>query len=108
MPARLHASLAASVHIASDPIVPCREQGDLVSSRSKDDVVASLYDAALGRRSWDEVGHGLVANLDGLTLMLSLHRQTNATVDVVSTLGMGSWGGGATLVWQGTSGKPSR
>lgn len=59
-----------------------------MSLGSEHDVVKSLYDAALGHRSWGEVGCGLVSNLDGLTLMLSVHHQKHPPVDVVSTLGM--------------------
>ena len=58
--------------------------------KGENNVVESLYDAAFGRLSWDEVGRNLVRTLDGLTLMLSVHSRRTPAVDVISTLGMSS------------------
>jgi DNA-binding CsgD family transcriptional regulator len=51
-------------------------------------LVEALYDAALGRQSWDECGRQLVDSLGGKTLMLSTHDARHATADVVVMLGM--------------------
>jgi DNA-binding CsgD family transcriptional regulator/PAS domain-containing protein len=59
-----------------------------VARHNEHDLIASLYDAALGHRSWDEVGPALVKELGGLTLMMSVHHPDSAFVEVVATLGM--------------------
>ncbi|CAN0325120.1 unnamed protein product, partial [Phaeothamnion confervicola] len=55
---------------------------------SEHELIGSLYDAALGHRSWDDVGPLLVRHIDGHTLMLSAHDPRTRAVDVVTTLGM--------------------
>jgi hypothetical protein len=50
--------------------------------KGENNAVESLYDAAFGRLSWDEVGRNLVRTLDGLTLMLSVHSRRTPAVDV--------------------------
>jgi DNA-binding CsgD family transcriptional regulator len=51
-------------------------------------LVEALYDAALGRQSWDDCGRQLVDTLGGKTLILSTHDSRHTTADVVVTLGM--------------------
>ena len=56
--------------------------------RSENELVEDLYDAALGCRSWAEVGHGLMNHVDGQTLMMSVHHPRTASVEVLGWLGM--------------------
>lgn len=57
-------------------------------SPTENGLVEALYDAALGRQSWDDCGHQLVGSLGGKTLILSTHDSRHTTADVVVTLGM--------------------
>lgn len=56
--------------------------------RSETELVEGLYDAALGCRSWAEVGHGLMGHMNGQTLMMSVHHSRTASVEVLGWLGM--------------------
>src|SRR5512147_2481070 len=58
-----------------------------MSSGSEGDVVESMYDAALGHRSWGDVSGGLLGSLDGLTLNLFVHGRRSAAVEVVANVG---------------------
>lgn len=51
-------------------------------------LVEALYDAALGQRSWHEVGRQMADHVQGMTLQLSVHDLHSAAVDVVAWLGM--------------------
>lgn len=57
-------------------------------SRDEDGLVGALYDAALGYRSWLEVGQSLMQHVSGQTLMLSTHHPRTGQVDVLGWLGM--------------------
>ena len=59
-----------------------------MASRQENELVESLYDAALGHRSWDEVTHNLMNHMSGMTFMLSVLNSRNQVVDVVATQGM--------------------
>lgn len=59
-----------------------------MASRKENDLVESLYDAALGHRSWDEVTHSLMDHMAGMTLMLSVLNARSLSVDVIATQGM--------------------
>lgn len=56
-------------------------------SGSKNDVVESLYDAALGHRTWGDASRSLVSSLDGLTLNLTVHHRKSPTVEVITNVG---------------------
>jgi DNA-binding CsgD family transcriptional regulator len=58
-----------------------------MSSGSKNDVVESLYDAALGQRTWGDASRSLVSSLDGLTLNLIVHHRKSPVVELVSSVG---------------------
>lgn len=59
-----------------------------MTSRDERGLVGALYDAALGYRSWIEVGQALMRHVDGQTLMLSTHQARTGQVDVLGWLGM--------------------
>jgi len=50
-------------------------------------VVESLYDAALGYRSWEEIGSSLASSLDGLSLNLLVQHQKSSTTELVASIG---------------------
>lgn len=56
--------------------------------RKESDLIEALYDAALGYRSWAEVGQHLMADVGGDTLMLSTHDLGTGSVKVLGWLGM--------------------
>src|SRR5690242_3259538 len=51
-------------------------------------LIEALYDAALGRRSWDEVNTGFRSHIGGETLMLSVQHLRSGAVDVLGWVGM--------------------
>jgi DNA-binding CsgD family transcriptional regulator/PAS domain-containing protein len=59
-----------------------------MGSGNENGLVEALYDAALGQRSWQEVGRQVTDHLQGMTLQLSVHDSRSAAVDVVAWLGM--------------------
>jgi DNA-binding CsgD family transcriptional regulator len=56
--------------------------------RGEDELIGTLYDAALGQRSWDEAGNRLVKHMGGVTLMMSLYHPQRRTVELVTTRGL--------------------
>jgi len=53
-----------------------------------DDLVGSIYDAALDSRSWQDIGNRLVRHVEASTLMLLVHDPMTQSVDLVTTLGL--------------------
>lgn len=54
----------------------------------KDDVISGLYEAALGERSWDEVGRNLMGAVSGHTLLLMTHQPLFELHEIVNTQGL--------------------
>jgi DNA-binding CsgD family transcriptional regulator/PAS domain-containing protein len=54
----------------------------------ENDLIEALYDAALGYRTWAEVGQNLMEQAGGQTLMLSTHHSRTRSVNVLGWLGM--------------------
>lgn len=59
-----------------------------MASRQENELVETLYDAALGHRSWGEATHSLMSHMSGMTLMLSVLDSRSQVVDVVATQGI--------------------
>jgi DNA-binding CsgD family transcriptional regulator/PAS domain-containing protein len=57
-------------------------------SPKENELVEALYDAALGRQSWEASGRQIIAALGGKTVMLSTHDPCHLVADVVLTLGL--------------------
>lgn len=71
-----------------DAIGMASPSGVRMSLGTENDLVDDLYDAALGRLAWQDVGERLTGLMEGMTLMLSAHHQRGPHVDVVATVGI--------------------
>jgi DNA-binding CsgD family transcriptional regulator len=62
----------------------------MVRTRQADEaeVIGTLYDAALGCRSWPDVTQGLLTHIGGQTLTMSTHHPKSGQVNVLGWLGM--------------------
>ncbi len=53
-------------------------------------LIAGFYDAALGHRSWHEVGRDVMQHIGGQALMLSVRHERSRQVEILGCLGPGS------------------
>lgn len=59
-----------------------------MASSGEDDLIAAVYDAALGQQPWDEVGRQVLKNLDSTSLLVSVVHPRTSSVDVVAAKGL--------------------
>lgn len=58
-----------------------------MTSVAETELVASLYDAALGRRSWQEIAKAITRLLSSSTLFLALHKPYGNATELVASVG---------------------
>jgi DNA-binding CsgD family transcriptional regulator len=49
------------------------------------ELIEAVYDAALGRRSWEEVGGHVTRNMGGVSLLMAVVHPSRSSLDVVTT-----------------------